>query len=107
MTSPEPVRVPVAHVRSHAGSVDEAAAALTAARDAAAHVQLGGSAYGHLCGFVPSVVTAVGERAVSAFAVAGSALDETGDALREVARRVSAVDDAAARRLRALLGVPE
>lgn len=106
MTSPEPVRVPVAQVQAHAGSVDEVASALTAARDAAAHVQLGGSAYGHLCAFVPAVVTGVGDRAVSALAVAGSALGDTGDALRDVVRRVSAADAAAGRRLLTILERP-
>ena len=60
MTSPEVVRVPVAHVRAHAGSVDEVAAGLATARDAGARVQLGGSAYGHLCAFLPAVMTARG-----------------------------------------------
>ena len=107
MTSPEVVRVPVAHVRAHAGSVDEVAAGLATARDAGARVQLGGSAYGHLCAFLPAVMTAVGDRAVDALGVARSALTETGDALRGVAERVASVDDSAARRLRALLGLPE
>jgi hypothetical protein len=107
MTSPEVVRVPVAHVRAHAGSVDEVAAGLATARDAGAQVQLGGSAYGHLCAFLPAVLTAVGDRAVDALGVARSALTETGDALRGVAGRVASVDDAAAKRLRALLGLPE
>jgi hypothetical protein len=107
MTSPEVVRVPVDHVRAHAGSVDEVAAGIATARDAGARVQLGGSAYGHLCAFLPAAMTALGDRAVHAFGVGRSALAETGDALREVATRVASVDDAAARRLRALLGLPE
>jgi hypothetical protein len=107
MTSPETVHVPVDHVRSHAGSVDRLAAELAVARDAGAHVQLGGSAYGRLCAFLPAVMTAVGDKAVGAFGLARSAMSETGDGLREVARAVSAADDGAARRLRSLLGVPE
>jgi hypothetical protein len=107
MTSPEVVRVPVAHVRAHAESVDEVAAGLATARDAGAHVQLGGSAYGHLCAFLPAAMTALGDRAVDALAAGRSALTETGEALRGVAARVASVDDSAADRLRALLGLPK
>jgi hypothetical protein len=107
MTSPEVVRVPVAHVRAHAGSVDEVAAGLATARDAGARVQLGGSAYGHLCAFLPAAMTTLADRAVDALGVGRSALTETGEALRGVAARVASVDDAAARRLRALMGLPE
>ena len=93
------LRMPVAAVAGHAGSVDQAADGMELGRSAAAQVQLGGEAYGKICAFLPGLIEPLGETAVSALAEAASSLRETAANLRTSAGDAAATDQGAAHRV--------
>ena len=93
------VRIPIHAVRGHSGSVDAAADGLDSARSAAAHVGLGGEAYGRICAFLPGLIDPIGGSVVSVLAEAASSVRETAAGLRTVAADAAATDRDAERRI--------
>ncbi|HEX8632047.1 MAG TPA: hypothetical protein VF755_28135 [Catenuloplanes sp.] len=91
--------MPTAAVARHAGSVDHAAEAMDTGRQAAAQVQMGAEAYGQLCAFLPGLIGAVADRAVTALGESASALRETALSLRSAVAAAEDTDADAARRI--------
>jgi hypothetical protein len=95
------VQFPADSVRQHAATVDVIAADVEQARSAAGEVTMDTQAYGMLCQFLPGLLMPV-------FAVAGTSLGGSADALHETAAdlRVTAgqmdsTDQGSARRVTA------
>lgn len=92
-------QMPPRAVTAHAGAVDQVADGMERGRAAAAHVQLGGDAYGKLCAFLPGLIDVLADPAVDALTECTAALRETAANLRTTAAATESTDQAAAGRI--------
>jgi uncharacterized protein YukE len=82
-------------LRSHAGSVDKAADAVSQAADAGEQVRLGGAAYGLLLRMFPPTVDSIQSEIVQVGKDAVTALQSAADLLRDMALRYENSDTSA------------
>jgi hypothetical protein len=83
----------------HAGRIGGIAGQVGSAAQAGEAVLLGQGAYGHLCGFLPSVVNTLQGFVTRGLRTAEGSLRDTADRLRRAATAYQSADDRAQQRL--------
>jgi len=78
---------------SHAGHLDECAAALRTARDAAVSVSLPTDAYGIICQFFPPLLMPIEQHGIDAITKAVEAMEDNAQAIRDSARNYRDQED--------------
>jgi hypothetical protein len=102
----ELVQFPAAQVSRHAGSVDQVADAMDAARSAVHDVTMDSAAYGQLCQFLPGILSPVFGAGADALLASVDALRETASALRATVSDMSGTDAGSAQRITSSIELP-
>ncbi len=84
-----------ASLLTHASHVEDIAADVDVARQAAVHVRLDGGAYGMICAFVPGYLNGLSDGLMGGLDGAVTSLRDTGSRLRAAAALFAAADSGA------------